>query len=646
MVRLKLLSHWIHGVILLALALPYFIHLGTSSIWDANESFYAETPREMLETGDYLSPQFNYQPRAQKPPLTYWAILVSYKILGINEWAVRLPGAIAALGILLFSYGAARALSGPRAALIAAAIAATTPRIFILERRLPIDILLLFFLTGTLFFIVRAISKRTLASWLYAYAFAALGFMTKGPIAAIIPGIALLAWMLYSRKLRFSDIRPLQGLAVFICLSLPYYLLIYRAHGWLYIAPFFLGDNLGRFASETMGPSRSVFYYIPIYLSDFFPWSFIGLAALFGLRRKSRAARPFKSVEIGLPVFWCAIVFLIFSLSKNKQEYYIAPMYPAAAVFIAGILDRRYVPSSLGGLRTDGSGERSAPNTQRNESPAQAASPESYGRFKSTNQQINKSTNLMGRLWDLISGYYDGGLEERVELKLRADGSEEGSAQNTRRNESPVPAMPGSYGRAWNWIYGSLALLQFLMAITLPYILESLMPGVNFALCYAPSIILAAGSCLMVWSVFREKFMRCFVALAFSLWVIFLSGAIVYVPILESFRPVKGFCREINAAATADDEAGFFRVNLPSMTFYLRRQVFNETDYARMLNRLQSDRRVFCVMSGKDHARFTEDGVTLHILDRHPHFSIRFGGLFSGDQPERDLLLVSNHALF
>ena len=91
---LKFDSIWIHALILLVISLPYFVNLGESSIWNTNEAFYAETPREMLVTGDYLAPMFNYEMRAQKPPLTYWAILLSYKLFGVNEFAVRFPGAL------------------------------------------------------------------------------------------------------------------------------------------------------------------------------------------------------------------------------------------------------------------------------------------------------------------------------------------------------------------------------------------------------------------------------------------------------------------------------------------------------------------------------------------------------------------------
>jgi 4-amino-4-deoxy-L-arabinose transferase-like glycosyltransferase len=337
--RLQINSTVMHAAILLALALPYCINLGTSSIWDANEAFYAETPREMIASGDYLAPQFNFQPRTQKPPLTYYAILVSYKLFGINEFAVRFPGALAAIGILLFSYATARSLFNSRAALMCAAICATTARIFILARRLPIDILLLFFLTGALYFFVRAIQKETRVRWAWVYLFMALGFLTKGPIAVIIPAGAFLAWILWSRRSR-PTIYPFTGAAIFACIALPWYVMVYWARGWEYITPFFLRDNLGRYAGEMMGPSRSIFYYFSVYITDFFPWSLLLLAALHQLWRTRKKEQSLRNLSFGLPVIWCLLIFIVFSLSKNKQEYYIAPLYPAAAIVLAGILNR------------------------------------------------------------------------------------------------------------------------------------------------------------------------------------------------------------------------------------------------------------------------------------------------------------------
>ena len=568
---------WLHVVILAALALPYFINLGASSIWDGSEAFYAETPREMLVSGDWLSPYFNFEPRVNKPPLTYWAVAVSYKIFGVNEFAVRLPGALAALGVMLFSWGAAWSFYGPRAALFAAAVAATTPRVFILERRLPIDILLLFFLTGTLFFLLRASVKNNAVYWRCAFVFAALGFMTKGPIAAIIPAGAFLAWMLYAGKFRlFPVIRLFEGAAIFLCITLPWYVLSYHARGWEYIAPFFLRDNLGRFASESFGPSRGFFYYIPVWFSDFFPWSFIGPAALYSeIRSFGRTFRErLSDVSFGLPFFWCALIFLLFSFSKNKQEYYIAPMYPAAAILIAGLLNK---------------------------------------------------------------------LDKLVKL----DKPDQPDVQH---------AASGGF-RLWRWIYGFLAFPMFLLAFVLPYILDILMPSINAAMRLGPSLILIAGVTLTLRSIVRKKFHGTFASLVFSLWIIFFSGALIYVPVLEDFRPIKRFCSIIENMTRADAyenkeiEIGYFGAysSSPSMTFYLKRRIFEEEDRLSMLQRFQSDHRVFCILDSRDYDWFTKQinkinkDTKLYVLDRHERFSIRFGQLFDDEKRAgHELFLVSN----
>ncbi len=330
----------IHAILLLIISLPYLVNLGTSSIWDASEAVYAETAREMLATGDYLAPHFNFKPRVQNPPLTYWIIAASYKAFGISEFAARLPGALAAIGVILFTYGIARLLYNPRAALIAAMITAATARIFILARRLPIDIFLLFFLMATLFFLLRALRTRKTHFWLCTYLFAGFGFLTKGPAALLIPAGACLIWAVWSRKLKLSETHLLSGATVFLAIVLPWYLLIFNRHGWTYIAPLFPGDGLGRLASATPGSSRGLFYYIGVGATDFFPWSVLALCAFCLLWKYRKSEQPLKNLSFGLPVIWCVLTFVFFSLSKDKQESAIAPIYPVAALIIACLLDR------------------------------------------------------------------------------------------------------------------------------------------------------------------------------------------------------------------------------------------------------------------------------------------------------------------
>src|SRR3954471_4823130 len=91
-------------VLLAAALVPYFVGLGTSAIWDANEAFYVETPREMIERGDYVSPTFNYEPRLNKPVLSYWIVAAFYKAFGVSVGVQRLAITLGAMGLLASAF--------------------------------------------------------------------------------------------------------------------------------------------------------------------------------------------------------------------------------------------------------------------------------------------------------------------------------------------------------------------------------------------------------------------------------------------------------------------------------------------------------------------------------------------------------------
>ena len=116
------LAHRRYGLLLLlALSIaPFFLNLGASSLWDSNEAFYAETPREMIESGDFINPSFNYKPRFNKPPLSYWVVAASYQLFGVSETAERLPLALGAMGMLVTAFVLGRLAQSTEAGLLAA----------------------------------------------------------------------------------------------------------------------------------------------------------------------------------------------------------------------------------------------------------------------------------------------------------------------------------------------------------------------------------------------------------------------------------------------------------------------------------------------------------------------------------------------
>src|SRR5687768_6904805 len=126
--------------LLAAAILPYWIGIGDSTLWDANEAFYAETPRVMTETGDYVSPSFNDKPRFNKPPLTYWIIAISCKIFGVSGWAERFPIVLAAMGLIAAAFVIGRVIWGTQTGLWVAIVMSTLPRFLMHSRRSSIDV--------------------------------------------------------------------------------------------------------------------------------------------------------------------------------------------------------------------------------------------------------------------------------------------------------------------------------------------------------------------------------------------------------------------------------------------------------------------------------------------------------------------------
>ena len=260
-------------VLLAILAVPFFVVLDESSVWDANEAFYVQTPREMIQRGDWIVPYFNGEPRLNKPPLSYWLVGGFYKLFGVSLFWERLVLALLGFGSVLLVYAAGKLLFNPESALLAAGILATTFRLLMLSRRLLIDVLLLFCLLAVLVFFLQWLKRERPAGLVWAAVFLGLAFLTKGPVALLAP-VFLGAYLAISGDWRRLKTRQLilPG-AVFLLIASSWFLLLFVKLGWDPVLAFFLKENLGRFSNVDYGPARSLFYYVGVFLGDFFPWS-------------------------------------------------------------------------------------------------------------------------------------------------------------------------------------------------------------------------------------------------------------------------------------------------------------------------------------------------------------------------------------
>jgi len=324
------------AVLLLAAAVPYLVNLGASSIWDANEAFYAQTPREMMDAGDFVTPSFNFQLRMNKPVLSYWNVAASYRLFGVSEWSERLPIAIGGLVIVATAFGLGRLLGGTQAGLLAGIVLATSPRLLLLARRIIIDVhitmwtglvLLCFALSET-----RPAHRRVYLTLMYVAA--GFGVLTKGPVAVFIPAVAFFLYLASQKRL--ADIRQMMlpaGALISLSIVVPWYYLLYREHGWTYIDAFIFGENLGRFADAVGEQSRGLFFYLPVMLADLFPWSLLVPVALWWAVRERRSDPVAR-----LLVAWIATIVVFFSLSGTKEDLYILPIVTAEAALIGALI--------------------------------------------------------------------------------------------------------------------------------------------------------------------------------------------------------------------------------------------------------------------------------------------------------------------
>ena len=341
-------------LVLFALAaVPYFVNLGATSIIDANEAFYAETPREMIESGDYISPTFNYEPRLNKPPLSYWVVAAFYHVAGVSLGAARVPIALGAMVMLVTAWLLGRQTFSARAGLIAAVTLAATPRMLLFARRIIIDVYTAMFLGLTLLaFLMAERQPGERRRWLIAmYVAVGLGVLTKGPVAVVVPALVFLAYLGSTRQLSSIGRMMLPtGALIVAAIVVPYYAALYVQEGWDAIASFLFLENLARYTEGVGAPDRGPFFYLPVVFTDlYFPWSLALPAALAlvpwsaGARQRDRGGpaggpgnRASARLLLGL---WIVVIVVFFSLSNGQQDLYALPFIVAGAALVGGVID-------------------------------------------------------------------------------------------------------------------------------------------------------------------------------------------------------------------------------------------------------------------------------------------------------------------
>ncbi|MBP2627087.1 MAG: hypothetical protein H6Q68_1798 [Firmicutes bacterium] len=313
-----------------------FFNLGGIPLLDPDEPVYAETPKEMFAFNEFVSPRIFGEYWYDKPPMYYWLVAASYKVFGMTEFAARFPSAILAVACALVVYLSGRRLFNERAGMAGALVLTTSIEFFYLGKAAVTDMTLLLFLTISL---LSFIEKR----YYLAYIFAGLATLTKGPIGLLFPGAIVFPYILVTRN--WSQITKMKipsGLLVYAIVAMPWYVMMYNLHGSAFIETFLGFHNITRFTSPEHPEGVLWYYYIPVLILGFFPWTAIMLQSIWNSLTKSR--QDF-SVLVFLNI-WAIVIFVFFTISQTKLVSYILPMYPPLAMIVGWYIDRLWAASN------------------------------------------------------------------------------------------------------------------------------------------------------------------------------------------------------------------------------------------------------------------------------------------------------------
>jgi 4-amino-4-deoxy-L-arabinose transferase-like glycosyltransferase len=320
-------------LLLLALVLFPFLGLGTPPLFDLDEGAFTASTTEMFLRGDFLSSYLLGEPRYDKPILIYWLQAASVSLLGHGEFAWRLPSALASSLWILATYAFTARVQNLRAGFVAALIVATAAGLTIITRAATADALLNLWLAcagyATWLWLREGGKPWLYAAWLAM----ALGFMTKGPVALVIPGGALFLWCASRGEWRrfFSWALAPGPLLVFFAVAAPWFALETWREGSGFLTGFFLKHNLSRFDTPMEGHGGNYFYYVPVVLLSLLPHTALLLIAGFRLKAIWRD----ELLRFGL--LWFLLAFVMFSLSGTKLPHYVYYGYGGLVVVLAAM---------------------------------------------------------------------------------------------------------------------------------------------------------------------------------------------------------------------------------------------------------------------------------------------------------------------
>ncbi len=329
---------------LLLLVLPNGLYYA----FDKDEPKYLEAAWEMVKSGDYITPYYNYQLRFDKPILIYWLIALGYKLFGVNEFSGRLFPSLCGVLTVLLLYWWIKRLKGEKFAFVSSLILLTSLDFIVMSSVAMPDVALTLFISATLISFFTGYKEGKRNYYNLAFLFAGLATLTKGPVGLVLPGLIAVIFLIFQRSLikTLKEIPWATGIGLYLLVVFPWYGAVFLKHGKEFFMDFIVFHNIHRFTGKIPGHPTQWWYYLVNYFWLYFPWSLIFPFAVIRLLKDKEVI---TEEILTFSTVWFFTVFAFFQIAHTKLAHYLLPSFPAFSVITAWYVGkyREKVPYAL-----------------------------------------------------------------------------------------------------------------------------------------------------------------------------------------------------------------------------------------------------------------------------------------------------------
>lgn len=334
----------------LGILLLYLVNLGGMSLWDNDEPLYGQIAREMLRSGDFLTPVFRGEIWFCHPPLYFWLTALAGSLIGWSEFTLRIWPALFGVAGVVLAYFWGAGLWDRRAGIWSALILATSLEYFSISHLGLLDSMFAFFLSASLLGLYLGYARHDRKASFWGLAAAGAAMLAKGPLGLVYPFMVLVPFLALRRELgRLKEIPWLWGGLTALGLGGFWYIIESVQYGNKFIEPVFDVFTMERVFTPVMLHGGPLYYYLPVICLGFFPW--IGLLP----RGLVRAWKCRQKPEYLWLLVWSGITFFFFTLAQTKLPNYVLSLFPALALMVA----RSWDPGSGAGPGEEAPGRSS-----------------------------------------------------------------------------------------------------------------------------------------------------------------------------------------------------------------------------------------------------------------------------------------------